>query len=208
VPEPSAAPALEALRAARRAWPSAHAGILQRGRGRTTPLGSDRARDPAPALEHLLHATLAAAPLDISDDILAGCTREVAARLGTTAAVEPLLVLLRPAWTHGVLVRARAAPRHWRGVRIVQNFGDTTVEAALDLVFESESGLVLVQCTTAPSGAAATPDLELGGFMLAQSGRAVHEAGTLFLHDGSYERLEDLPARLAGVARRLSASDG
>ncbi len=218
-PRPPATPAapaanVVALHTARRAWPAAHAAIVERGHVEADWIdveemlfapGSKEA-----ALEKLLHAGIHPMPAETdTESILTARLHEAAMHQGTVAQVENARKLVLQVFGASVLARARAARAMWTGVRLTAAFAATTLTALLDLVFEEENGCVLVDCTATAREAvpaeARARALTLRALLLRRSGRCVREAGTLFLASGIYECLDDVAERLEALERELGA---
>jgi len=198
---------------ARRAWPAAHAAIVQRGQVEAPWIDVDAILcapgSPEAEVEALLHEGIRARPAVASESALLARLRESAFHQGSLARVEAAHELVLQAFGSAVWARARSAPAMWSGVRLTALFAFTTLTALLDLVFEEEDGCVLVDCTAAASDVLQTQAraqaLTLRALLLRRSGRRVREAGTLFIRSGIYESLGELTERLDALEHELEA---
>jgi hypothetical protein len=83
-----------------------------------------------------------------------------------------------------------AVQRIWRDVRWIARVGARRFDDVLDLVFEENGGLVVVDYTLRDRSSCSTAreaaDQELRRLAVAASGIPVHEVGTFFLRTGDY----------------------
>ena len=119
--------------------------------------------------------------------------------------------LVRAAVSSATVRRAMAAPRFWREVPVAVPVGDGVLEGFVDLLFEEDGGLVLVDYKTDAAdsehleSAAARYRLQGGAYALAlgrATGRPVKEVVFLFLHAGRPVTMTDVDEMSAAAEVR------
>ncbi len=160
-----------------------------------------------------VHAVLQAIDLASGADIEDRARAQAAAE-GIPERESEIARLSRTAVDSEVVKRAVASGRFWREVPVAAAVGGGSLHGFIDLLFEEEDGLVVVDYKTDSVSAADSPDavpnyrLQGGAYAHAigqVTGKKVKEVVFLYLQPKSEERLEDLSEAVrdaSGVAEK------
>ena len=127
---------------------------------------------------------------------------------------QEIIDLARVALDSLAVQRAVASGRYWREVPVAAPLGDGLVEGFIDLLYETEGGLAVVDYKTDDIDAAETGEtlqryrLQGGAYALAverATGKAVKEVAFLFLRPNREERLTDIGQLTAEAEGRALA---
>ena len=147
-----------------------------------------------------VHAVLQSIDLATGADIEAR-SRVQAAAEGVPDRAKEVADLVRIAVESDVVHRAVASGRVWREVPVATPTGDGVLHGFIDLLFEEDDGLVIVDYKTDVVSAAETPEavlryrLQGGAYAHALqeiTGKRVKEVVFLYLHPRREQRLSDL----------------
>ena len=126
---------------------------------------------------------------------------------------QEIIALTQAALNSLVVRQAVAAGRFWREVPVAAPLGDGVVEGFIDLLYEREGGLVVVDYKTDAIDAPETAEtaqryrLQGGAYALAAqraTGKPVREVVFLFLRPSKEERLTDVAQLTADAERRAA----
>jgi ATP-dependent helicase/nuclease subunit A len=117
---------------------------------RTVPVATGGERPFGPRFGNLVHATLATAPLDADERAICRVAATQARILGATAEEELAAVRsVTDVLAHPLIARARAATHCYREMPVTWMAPDgTLVEGTIDLTFEDDQGLVVLDFKT------------------------------------------------------------
>lgn len=165
------------------------------------------------SLGRAVHAVLQTIDLATGDG-LAETAQAQAAGENIPGRQQEIVDLARIALNSPAVQRAVASGRFWREVPVAAPLGDGLVEGFIDLLYETDGGLAVVDYKTDDVDAAATAEamqryrLQGGAYALAverATGKAVKEVVFLFLRPNQEERLTDIAQLTAEAEGRALA---
>lgn len=160
-----------------------------------------------------VHSVLQTIDLATGDGIDETSSAQAAAE-GIPHRREEVARLARVAVESNIVRRAVSASRYWREVPVAAPMAEGVLEGFIDLLFEEDGGLVLVDYKTDSVDSGQTADaagryrLQAGAYALSvqkATGKTVKEVVFLFLHSGNEETLLNV-AELAGEAEAAAQS--
>ena len=168
------------------------------------------------SLGRAVHAVLQSIDLATGEGIDRSAAGQAAAE-GIPDRAPDVARLARAAVDSAIVKRAVASGRTWREVAVAAPTGDGSLHGFIDLLFEEEDGLVVVDYKTDAVSASEAPEavaryrLQGGAYAYAVecvTGKRVKEVVFLYLEPAREQRLDDLAAAMADAASEAQARLG